>query len=408
MPLDPFLRGSPDSEWTERATAVIPGGASTGSKRAAALYGDEEGAGPTHYVSAAGCRIRTAGGAELVDCTMALGAVTLGYADDVVTQAVIEAASQGNATGLSHILEVRVAERLAELIPCAEQVRFLKTGAEGVAAAVRLARAYTGRDIVIGCGYFGWLDWWNDGPGIPSGAHADFRAVAFDDVDTLRAAVSSAGDALAAVLLEPVIERLPSAEWIAEARRLCSERGAALIFDEVKTGFRLRPAGFQAYSGVTPDLAVFGKGLANGYPLAAVVGQADLMDAARSTWISSTLAGETVSLAAASAVLDWHERAEVCEALWEIGDEMRNAVTRAVEACRLEGVHVDGIAPMWLIRFDDEAMAGRFVSLAAEEGVLFKRGAYNFSSLAHDEDAIVRIESAASEALVRLRDEANV
>ncbi|HJR63920.1 MAG TPA: aminotransferase class III-fold pyridoxal phosphate-dependent enzyme [Gemmatimonadaceae bacterium] len=408
MPLDPFLSGSPDSEWTERAAAIIPGGASTGSKRASALYGDEEATGPTHYVSAGGCRVRTAGGADLVDCTMALGAVTLGYADDVVTQAVIEAASHGSAAGLSHVLEVRVAERLAELIPCAEQVRFLKTGAEGMAAAVRLARASTGRDLVLGCGYFGWLDWWNDAPGIPDGAHADFRAIPFDDVKTLRDTVASAGDALAAVVLEPVIERLPSEEWIAEARRLCSERGAVLIFDEVKTGFRLRPAGFQSYSGVTPDLAVFGKGLANGYPLAAVVGKTDIMDAARSTWISSTLAGETVSLAAANAVLDWHERAEVCEALWEIGDEMRNAVTRAIEACRLDGVRVDGIAPMWLLRFDDEALAGRFVSLAAQEGVLFKRGAYNFSSLAHDEDAIARIESAASEALVRLRDEVNV
>ncbi|HJU64035.1 MAG TPA: aminotransferase class III-fold pyridoxal phosphate-dependent enzyme [Gemmatimonadaceae bacterium] len=408
MPLDPFLGGASDTEWTERAAAIIPGGASTGSKRADALYGEEESAGPTHFVSASGCRIRTAGGTELVDCTMALGAVTLGYADDVVTQSVMEAAAQGNVAGLSHVLEVRVAERLAQLIPCAEEVRFLKTGAEAVAAAVRLARAHTGRNLVLGCGYFGWLDWWNEGPGIPAGAHGDFRAVPFDDVAVLLDAIQRAGDQLAAVVLEPVIERLPSEEWIAEARRLCTEHGAVLVFDEVKTGFRIRPAGFQSYSGVTPDLAAFGKGLANGYPLAVVAGKAEIMDAARSTWISSTLAGEAVALAAANAVLDWHERAEVCEALWEIGEEMKSAVTRAVEASRLDGVRVDGIAPMWLLRFADERLAGRFVSLAAEEGVLFKRGAYNFSSLAHDEDAIARIETAASEALVRLRDEVNV
>ncbi|MGH7720965.1 MAG: aminotransferase class III-fold pyridoxal phosphate-dependent enzyme [Gemmatimonadaceae bacterium] len=403
MPLDPFLARSSEGEWTERASAVIPGGASTGSKRAGALYGDG-GDGPTHFVSASGCRLRTASGTELVDCTMALGAVALGYADEVVTESVIEAATHGNVSGLSHVLEVRVAERLCEVIPCAESVRFLKTGAEGVAAAVRLARAYTGRSLVLGCGYFGWLDWWNEGQGIPEGAHGDFRAVPFDDAPALEEAAKRGGDSLAAIVIEPVIERLPSDEWVAAARRICSERGAVLIFDEVKTGFRLRPGGFQAYSGVTPDLAVFGKALANGYPLSAVVGVADVMDAARSSWISSTLAGEAVSLAAANAVLDWHERAEVCEGLWEIGDDMRAAVTRAVEASRIEGVRVEGIAPMWFLRFDDERLSARFVTLAAQDGVLFKRGAYNFSSLAHDDDAIARIEAAASDALVQLRE----
>src|SRR5581483_10807917 len=114
------------------------------------------------------------------------------------------------------------------------------------------------------------------------------------------------GDDLAAIIIEPVIERLSSTEWMAAARRLSEERGALLIFDEIKTGFRLRTGGYQAYAGITPDLAVFGKALANGYPLAAVVGRSAVMDAARTTWISSTLAGEAVALAAAQAVLEWH------------------------------------------------------------------------------------------------------
>lgn len=403
----PFLSSEQsDVDWRARAAAIIPGGASTGSKRPEALYGLAA-SGPTHFVSASGCRLVTAGGTELLDCTMALGAVALGYADEAVTRAVVEVASQGNVAGLSHVLEVEVAERLCEVIPCAEQVRFLKSGAEGVAAAVRIARAHTGRSLVLGSGYFGWLDWWSEGPGIPPGAHADFRAIPFDDVQALDDAVRETGDALAAIVIEPVVERLPSDEWIAAARRHCDERGAVLVFDEMKTGFRLRTGGFQEYAGVTPDLAVFGKALANGYPLSAVVGRAQVMEAARSTWISSTLAGEAVALAAARAVLDWHARGEVCETLWKVGAEMCRAVERAIAGARIDGVRVRGIPPMWFLDFDDEARRSRFLELALEGGVLLKRGAYNFASVAHDDEAIAEIETATSEAFVRLRDEAH-
>ena len=204
---------------------------------------------PSHYVRASGCRIWTADGRELIDCTMALGAVALGYAEAAVTMAVTHAAERGNVAGMSHVLEVEVAERLSDVIPCAERVRFLKSGAEGVSAAVRIARAHTKRARVIGCGYFGWLDWWTDGPGITSGAHADFAAVPFDDITALESAAAEAGADLAAIVIEPVIERLPSNAWIEAARAICDERGAVLVFDEMKTGFRLRTGGFQEYSG---------------------------------------------------------------------------------------------------------------------------------------------------------------
>ncbi|HXY30334.1 MAG TPA: aminotransferase class III-fold pyridoxal phosphate-dependent enzyme [Gemmatimonadaceae bacterium] len=394
-----------DAEWHRRSRSVIAGGASTGSKRASAMYGSEEADLPTHFSHAAGCRLTTAGGIELVDCTMALGAVALGYADENVTHAVQEAAAQGNVAGLSHQLEVEVAERLRDVIPCAEQVRFLKSGAEGVAAAVRIARAHTGRSRVVGCGYFGWLDWWSDLPGVPAGAHADFTAVPFDDIPALESACATAGDTLAAIVIEPVIERLPSTAWIESTRRLADERHAILIFDEIKTGFRLKPAGYQEYSGIVPDLAVFGKALANGYPLSAVVGSEEIMSAAAKTWISSTLAGESVALAAANAVLDWHHQADVCASLADVGDEMMTAVGRAIIASGTSGVAVRGIAPMWYIDFGgDEERERRFLAIAVENGVLFKRGAYNFPSLAHEEEDVAVIEEAASEAFVRLRD----
>ena len=396
---------SDENVWRPRAAAIIPGGASTGSKRPDALFGDRGAELPTHFVRASGCRIETAEGRELIDCTMALGAVAIGYADDVVTQAVMEAAGNGNVCGLSPALEIEVAERLAEVIPCAEQVRFLKTGAEGVAAAVRIARAHTGRTVVIACGYFGWLDWSSDTGGVPESVRADIVRVPFDDVDALASAAKAVGQRLAAIVLEPVIERLPSAEWIAEARRACDDSGAVLIFDEMKTGFRLKVGGYQELADISPDIAVFGKALANGYPLSAVVGRESVMRAAADTWISSTLASETVALAAARAVLEWHGRAEVCESLGDIGAEMRGAVDRAIAASRIQGVQTDGLNQMWMIRFDSPDRETRFLELAVEAGVLFKRGAYDFPCLAHDEAAIAEIESAASSALVRLRDE---
>ncbi len=396
-----------NTDWRARAAAVIPGGASTGSKRPEALFGADTGSAPAHYLSAHGCTIEAVDGSEIIDCTMALGSVALGYGDASVSEAVMRAASDGNVCGFSSLHEIVIAERLCEVIPCAEKVRFLKTGAEAVAAAVRIARTVTGRDTVLGAGYFGWLDWCQTQPGVPAGAHGDFRSIPFDDTAALEREAGDAAHALAAIVIEPVVERLASPEWIAAARRACDAHGAVLIFDEMKTGFRLRTGGYQAFANVTPDLACFGKAMANGFPLAAVVGRDSVMDAAERSWISSTLASEAVALAAVGAVLDAHEAEDVCASLWQIGEEMRSAVGRAITASRVRGVTVEGIPPMWFLRFDEAERERRFLELALAAGVLFKRGAYNFAALAHDQDALLRIEAAASDALVQLRDEEN-
>ncbi len=395
-----------ESDWLMRARAVMPTGASTGSKRVEALYGSADATGPTHFQQAVGCRVVDVDGNEYVDCTMALGSVALGYAEPNVTRAVVDAIAAGNVSGLSHFREVDVAERLCGVIPCADKIQFLKTGAEAIAAAVRIARTFTARDLVIGAGYFGWLDWSADETGgVPDGTRAAFKRFTWDDIPSLEAAVDDAGSRLAAIVIEPVVERLPSLDWIKRARELATSTGAVLIFDEIKTGFRLKTGGYQAHADVVPDLAAFGKAMANGYPLAAVMGDRAVMDAARKTWISSTLASEASALAAASAVLAWHDQADVCESLWSTGAEIRKAVTNAIEASGVQGITVDGLDPMWLLRFDSTARETRFLELAARAGVLFKRGAYNYAALAHDDDAIREIEAAASDALVSLRDE---
>lgn len=395
-----------ESDWVSRARAVMPTGASTGSKRVEALYGSADATGPTHFQQAVGARVIDVYANEYVDCTMALGTVALGYSEPNVTRAVVDAISAGTVSGLSHFREVDLAERLCGVIPCADKIQFLKTGAEAMAAAVRIARTYTARDVVIGSGYFGWLDWSaDDAAGVPEGTKRAFRRVPWDDVAALEQAVSDAGSNLAAIVLEPVVERLPSVEWINRARALATQCGAVLIFDEIKTGFRLATGGYQQYADVVPDLAAFGKAMANGFPLSAVCGDRDVMDAARKTWISSTLGGETVGIAAAGAVLQWHDQADICESLWSIGAEIRASVSSAIEASGVAGIAVDGIDPMWLLRFDAPARETRFLELAAQNGVLLKRGAYNYAALAHDDEAMRVIEAGVSGAAVALRDE---
>jgi glutamate-1-semialdehyde aminotransferase len=390
--------------WRERAEAVLPTGASTGSKRASALWGDDaDDSLPTHFVSARGCRVVDVQGTRYLDCTMALGAVALGYAEPRVSRAASDAVAEGTVSALSSWREVELAERLHTLIPCAERVQFLKAGAEATSAAVRIARTYTGRERVVASGYFGWHDWAAEGAGgVPRGVQAATTRVPFDDVPSLERAVADAGTDLACIVLEPVVERAPSDGWLSRAREVCDASGAALVFDEIKTGFRVAPGGYQETCGITPDLATYGKALANGFPLAAVAGQAALMEAARRTWISSTLASEASSLAAALAVLDWHEEADICGTLAETGRELRAAIDRAIEASGVAGASTEGIDPMFFVRCDDTAREARFVRECARAGLILKRGAYDFAAVAHDEEAIREVESAVSGALVAM------
>ena len=392
-------------DWRARAAQVLPTGASTGSKRPEAFYGSSGAAGPSHFARSVGCRVIDVEGNEYIDCTMALGSVALGYAEPEVTRAVIDAAARGNVSGLSDHLEIEIAERLCTVIPCAEMVQFTKTGAEAMSAAIRVARTHTARDIVVGCGYFGWHDWSSDAAGVPARTRELFVKIPFDDIPALEKAVLDAGKALAAIAIEPIVERLPSPAWIARARELADATGAVLIFDEMKTGFRLRTGGYQELAEVTPDLAVFGKAMANGYPLACFAGKRELMESARKTWISSTLASEATALAAAGAVLDWHEKADIPDSLGAIGLDLRNAMTAVIEASGITGVTVDGIDHMWMFRFDSSERETRFIELAAGQGVLFKRGAYNYPAIAHTDEVIREIEAAANEAFIQLRDE---
>jgi glutamate-1-semialdehyde 2,1-aminomutase len=370
----------------------VAGFTSTGSKRREALFGEAPGDPPRRMSRSAGCLVWDDRGREYVDYLMALGAVALGYGHHAVAAAAHEAIERGVVGPLAPELEEIVAADLCRLIPWVERVRFVKTGAEAAAAAVRLARLATGRAEVFGCGYHGWLDWCQtaEGRGTPDPVRALYAELPFNDAERTRQLIRARGDRLAAVIVEPVILDPPRPEWIAVLQEETRRAGAVLIVDEIKTVCRLALGGGCERFGIRPDLVVMGKAIANGFPLAAVGGRADLMDGARRTWISSTLATEMVALAAARATLEVMVSADVPAHLDRVGTRLLAGLTALAERHPDLVAAARGIAPMCFLECRSEPLSARLALGCAERGLLFKRSAYNFVSLAHDKATVDR------------------
>ena len=368
----------------------VAGYTSTGSKRPEPLFGalDDGWTPPARMVRAQGCRVWDAGGREYVDYIMGLGAVALGYGHAEVSRAAVDAVGQGVVGPLAPVLEEDLAADLRRLMPWVEQVRFLKSGAEACAAAVRLARVATGRELVLGCGYHGWLDWCEGGAGVPASTRALFAELPFNDVDGTRRLLAQAGDRLACVILEPVVVREPSAEWLAVVRAETERHGALMIVDEIKTACRLAIGGGTERYGMRPDLVVLGKAIANGFPLAAVGGRREVMAGVSRTWISSTLATELVSLAAARATLGVIQRESVPARLRTLGNRLLEGLELLAGRHPDRVASVAGLPEMCFLQFPDEAASRALARGAADRGVLFKRSAYNFVSAAHDSAVI--------------------
>ena len=370
----------------------VAGTTSTGSKRSAALFGAAGESLALHMTRSSGCTVWDAEGREYLDYIMGLGAVALGYGHPDVTRAVTEAAQLGVVGPFPPVLEEALADDLCRAMPWLERVRFLKTGAEAVAAAVRLARVVTGRDAVLGCGYHGWLDWCQtaEGRGVPAATLALYRELPFNDAARTRDLIRAAGDRLAAVVFEPVILDPPNPEWIAVLREETARIGALLIVDEIKTVCRLAVGGGCERYGIRPDLVVMGKAIANGFPLAAVGGREEVMDAVSRTWISSTLATEFVSLAASRATLSAMAEARVPEHITRVGNRLFAGLYSL--AAKHAGVvaRAAGLPEMCFLVYRDEPLSGRVALACAERGLLFKRSAYNFVSLAHDDVTVDR------------------
>ena len=250
---------------------------------------------------------------------MALGPVILGYGYPAVDDAIRAQLKDGITFTLPHPLEVEVAERIAAVVPNAERVRFAKSGSDVTSAAIRLARAVTGRDHVLVAGYHGWHDWYIGSTSrhrVPRAVRDLVEVVRWGDLKGMRAAFMSHQREVAAVILEPVGVTEPAANYLQGVIEIAHEHGALAIFDEVITGFRLAPGGAQERYAAIADLATFGKALGNGMPISALAGRAATMDAFEEVFFSGTHGGETLSLAAARATLDVLSTEPVYEHLW--------------------------------------------------------------------------------------------
>jgi glutamate-1-semialdehyde 2,1-aminomutase/spore coat polysaccharide biosynthesis protein SpsF len=392
----------------ERAREVIPGASQTFSKGPTQFV---EGAAPAFCERADGARIWDVDGNEYLDYTIALGPMILGYCHPEVDEAVREQLALGTTFTLPHRIEVELAEEICRLVPCAEMVRYGKSGSDAVAAAVRIARAATGRESVLFCGYHGWHDWHigatTRSKGVPEAVRALTASFPYGDLDALEALLLERNPA--AVVLEPVGIVEPPANYLRGLVTLAHEHGALVVFDEIITGFRLRLGGAQEYFGVQPDLAAFGKAVANGMPLSVVAGRRDLMKEFEEIFFSITHGGEALSLAAALATLRVLERDDVIPSLWRRGESLVSGLRSLVERHGLDGrVVCLGYAPRTAVLFRDAdgrdslELKSLFQQECIKRGVLFTGS--QFISAAHTDDDVTRTLDVYDEALGELAD----
>ena len=372
-------------EYLARARRVVPGASQTLSKAPSMFV---EGAYPVFLERGYGCHVWDVDGNEYVDYVLGLASVTLGYAYPAVGEAVARQLERGSIFSLPHPLEVEVSERLTRLIPCAEMARFLKTGSEANSAAVRVARAATGRDVIAFCGYSGWHDWYAVTTPRSKGIPKDFARLVvpftYNDLHSLETALDEHRGHVAAVIMEPVLLDAPTPGFLAGVKAAAHRHGALLIFDEIVSGFRWAVGGAQEYFGVVPDLAVFGKGMANGLPLAAVVGRRELMNEFEEIFVSSTFGGDTLALAACLATLGEYGRRQVIDHLWRIGQRFQEGFAAIAARLGLPARCV-GYPVHPKIVIDHEApetqrlLMSLFLQETARRGAIFHFAGFNVS-----------------------------
>jgi len=313
----------------ERAKAKIPCQTQCLSKGPTQFV---QGVAPVYLQRGEGSHVWDVDGNEYIDFMSGLGPISLGYNYPATNEAIRSQLESGTTFSLMHPLEVEVAELLTEIIPCAEMVRFGKNGSDATSAAIRIARAYTGREHLAQWGYHGWHDWYavttSRCKGIPRRFAELIHPFAYNQIESLEKVFRQYPQEIAAVIMEPVGTSAPENNFLQKVRDLCDRYGALLIFDEVITGFRWALGGAQEFFQVIPDLACFGKSMANGMPLSAVVGRRDVMRASEEVFFSLTFGGECLSLAAAQATINEIREKDVIEHIWLQGRVLQEGLNQ--------------------------------------------------------------------------------
>jgi glutamate-1-semialdehyde 2,1-aminomutase len=392
-------------ELLARAERSIPLGTQTFSKSKTQY---PFGVSPYFIARGAGSHVWDVDGNEYVDFVNSLAAVTLGHGDPDVNAAVAAQLEDGTIFSLAHPLEMEVAERIIEMAPCAEMVRFGKNGSDATAGAIRLARGFAKRDRIAVCGYHGWQDWYIGSTarwlGVPQAVRDLTHTFVYNDLASLETLFKAHRGEFAAVILEPMNVAEPAPGFLEDLKAMTHRHGALLVFDETITGFRFANGGAQELFGVTPDLATYGKGLANGYPLSAVAGRADVMRLMEEIFFSFTMGGETLSLAAAKATLDKLKREPVLKTIAGRGQAVVEGAAAIIAENRLgDFVSLAG-RPCWsfvLIKDTPDYTSYEIKTLFLQEmlarGVL-TLGTHNMS-YAHTEADVAKLLAAYREVM---------
>jgi len=365
----PLTKNGKSQKLYAQAKKIIPGGTQLLSKRPEMFLPDYW---PAYYKKAKGCEVWDLDGNRFIDMSyMGVGSCILGYADADVNKAVDSVVRQGSMTTLNAPEEVELAQVLLKLHPWAGMARFARTGGEAVSMAVRIARASTARDIVLFCGYHGWHDWYLssnladkvslDGqllPGLePAGVVRGLKQTAvpfkYNDINSFLALMKKYKGKIAAVIMEPVRNHDPQAGFLEKIRTETQREKIVFIVDEVSSGWRLNLGGAHLKFKIAPDMAVFAKGMSNGYPMAAVIGTGDVMKAAQNSFISSTYWTERIGPAAALATLKKFKQENVASALQETGRKIQEGWKKCALKNQLK-ITVSGIYPLGHFSFDHQ------------------------------------------------------
>jgi glutamate-1-semialdehyde 2,1-aminomutase/spore coat polysaccharide biosynthesis protein SpsF len=404
------LKMEKSEDWLAQSNKVIPGGAQTYSK---SWRHHIRGVTPIFLEDGKGAMVNDVDGNSYVDLIQGLLPNILGYANDEVNNAVIDCIKQGHSFSLPHPLEVQLATRLCDLIPCAEMVRFGKNGSDATAGAVRVARAFTDREHVAICGYHGWQDWFigttSRSHGVPNGVKELSHTFPYHDLEALEQLLASKPNKFAAVIMEPVNFHWPSEGYLEAVKELAHKHGALLIFDEICSGFHFGLGGAQKILGVTPDLATFGKAMGNGWPISCVVGRKDVMKVFEDAFFSFTFAGDNAAMAASMKVLDILEHGDAYARITAAGSKLFDGAKVLAKAAGLESnFQLDGNHRWALFNFlDDErnedvAMRSLWIQEVTRRGVLILT-TFNICS-ALDEGSVTTALKAFAHAFKRVAD----
>jgi glutamate-1-semialdehyde aminotransferase len=401
-------------ELFEEAKTLVPGGVLGARKPGDFIIGEF----PIFLEYGKGCRLTDVDGNEYIDFLCGYGPIILGYREEEVDDAVIEQIKdKGFCFTLTQPYQNELAKKLNELIPSAELSIFLKTGSDATTASIRIARAYTNRIKIMRCGYHGWHDWCVEMKGgIPEKFYEDVHEFHYNDLDHLEDLMKTHGDQTAAIIMTPFGHHLhekmqaPKPGFLEGVRKLADKYGAVLVFDEVRTCFRLRMGGAQELYGVTPDLTVLGKGMANGYAISVVTGKKDVMMAAASKlFISSTFFPNSDGYIAALKTIEIMERDRVLDNIWDKGDRFLKKIQDVIAKYDV-GAELSGVGPMFFITFKkDEANTrkGRrddFYTQLIRRGFFFTPHHHAYISYRHTEEDLDETIQAIDESMAYVHD----